>query len=96
MAQVVNLVQIFNGTGSNSFNAAIESGDVKIVSFRNQGASVARVHIGGLSSPPILLNPRESVTLPVSAGDNDNTTYYVTFTGSIPNNCICIINKTIV
>lgn len=96
MAKVVNLVMVFTGggNGSNSFDAGNEPGKVKSVTFRNQGAATVEVCIGGLSSPAAQLNPRESLSLPVSAGDDDNTTYYVKFTGSGTQNCFCIINKT--
>ena len=95
MAKVVNLVMTFNGSGTTYFDAGNEPGKVKSVIFRNQGAATVEICIGGLSSPSAQLNPRESLALPVSAGDDDYTTYYVKFTGSGTKNCLCIINKTI-
>lgn len=95
MAKTVWLPLTFNGTGSNSFNAAREEGSVKKVVFRNEGAAAAVIGVGSLNGVSISILPRESFPFECVPGDVDTTTYYVRFLGSGTQNVVALIQKTI-
>lgn len=98
MAKTVWVPIEFNnssGTGSNSFNAAKESGQVKQVIFSNQGSAICIIGIGTQNGVGKTLMPRENFTLPCFNNDSDTTTYYVRWLGAGSKSVVAFIQKTI-